>query len=559
MIRNSIGHFQPYFESMASTKKSSQSGLVILISLTVVGLVAGLFAVAYAWRVRELRYTDSTSTAAAISQSMAQLDATQTAFAIVAVFTSTPIPSHTPLPPTLTYTPSSTPTATLTGTQTPTLTPTPTDTLTPTATFTETYTPTPTPTVTDTPSPTLTPSITPTLIQPSLAPTSVAEVNPTGEDDTLTVLLIGSDKRPNDPGYRTDVLVIVLVNKTQGTVSMLSLPRDLYVYIPGYGYDRVNTASQHGDLMDYDGGGMALLKDTIEYNLGITIDRYAKVNFSSFQNIIDTLDGVDIVVDCQLEDYRLKADDLNPNLAVNWILVTLNPGLHHMNGSTALWYARSRATTSDFDRNRRHQLLLRAMWQQFQTQNRWATIPDLWDEFQATVDTDLSLDEILSLVTIGVNLNPRLIESHYITSRAVTDFTTNQGAMVLKMRPDAIRQIVEEFLTPPTENRLFRENPRIEIVNASGIEGMDVVAQERLAWEGIVASINSEDVEEVAEQSKIYDFTGDTKGSSVEVLVRAMGLQNSDVVIDPDPDRTVDYRVVLGQAYYPCTGLPQVE
>ncbi len=544
---------------MASIKKSSQSGLVILISLTVVGLVAGLFAVAYAWRVRELRYTDSTSTAAAINQSMAQLDATQTAFAIVALFTNTPIPSHTPLPPTLTYTPSSTPTATLTGTQTPTLTPMPTDTLTPTATFTETYTPTPTPTVTDTPSPTLTPSITPTLIQPSLAPTSVAEVNPTGEDDTLTVLLIGSDKRPNDPGYRTDVLVIVLVNKTQGTVSMLSLPRDLYVYIPGYGYDRVNTASQHGDLMDYDGGGMALLKDTIEYNLGITIDRYAKVNFSSFQNIIDTLDGVDIVVDCQLEDYRLKADDLNPNLAVNWILVTLNPGLHHMNGSTALWYARSRATTSDFDRNRRHQLLLRAMWQQFQTQNMWATIPDLWDEFQSTVDTDLSLDEILSLVTIGVNLNPRLIESHYISSRAVTDFTTNQGAMVLKMRPDAIRQIVEEFLTPPTENRLFRENPRIEIVNASGIEGMDVVAQERLAWEGIVASINSEDVEEATEQSKIYDFTGDTKGNSVEVLVRAMGLQNSDVVIEPDPDRTVDYRVVLGQAYYPCTGLPQVE
>ncbi|MBL1134633.1 MAG: LytR family transcriptional regulator [Chloroflexi bacterium] len=544
---------------MASSKKSSQSGLVILISLAVVGLVAGLFAVAYAWRVRELRQTDSTSTADAINQGLAQLDATQTSFAIAAAYTSTPIPSHTPLPPTLTFTPSATATVTLTGTLTPTLTPTPTDTHTPTATFTETPTPTHTPTVTETPSPTLTPSITPTLIQPSLIPTSVEGVIPTGEDDTLTVLLIGSDKRPNDPAYRTDVLVIVLVNKTRGTVNMLSLPRDLYVYIPEYGYDRINTASQHGDLMDYDGGGTALLKDTIEYNLGITVDRYAKVNFSGFQSIIDTLDGVDIVVDCQLEDYRLKADDLNPNLPANWILVTLTPGLHHMNGSTALWYARSRATTSDFDRNRRHQLLLRAMWQQFQTQNMWDTIPDLWNEFQNTVDTDLSLDEILSLVSIGANLNPRLIESHYISHNAVTDFTTNQGAMVLKMRPAAIRQIVEEFLTPPTENRLFRENPRIEIMNASGVEGMDVVAQERLAWEGIVATIHSEAVEEIAEQSKIYDFTGDTKGSSVDVLVRAMGLQNSDVIVEPDPDRTVDYRVVLGQAYYPCTGLPQVE
>ncbi|MBZ0316626.1 MAG: hypothetical protein K8L91_09420, partial [Anaerolineae bacterium] len=127
---------------MASSKKSSQSSLVILISLTVVGLMAGLFAVAYAWRVRELRQTDSTSTADAINQVLAQLDATQTSFAIAAAYTSTPIPSHTPLPRTLTFTPSATPTATLTGTLTPTVTHTPTDTHTPTATFTETPTPT---------------------------------------------------------------------------------------------------------------------------------------------------------------------------------------------------------------------------------------------------------------------------------------------------------------------------------------------------------------------------------------------------------------------------------
>ncbi|MBI5928401.1 MAG: LCP family protein [Chloroflexi bacterium] len=544
---------------MSSPKRTSQSGLYVLVSLFVVGLVAGLFAIAYAWRVRELRQTDSTSTAAAISQSIQQLDATQTAFAIAAVLTSTPIPSHTPLPPTLTYTPSSTPTVTLTGTQTPTLTATSTNTFTPTFTFTATYTPSNTATPTVTPSPSLTPSITPTLIQPSLAPTSVEGVNPSGEDDTLTVLLIGSDKRPNDPAYRTDVLVIVLVNKTKGTVNMLSLPRDLYVYIPDYGYDRINTASLHGDLMDYEGGGPALLEATIQYNLGITIDRYAKVNFTGFESIIDTLDGIDMVVDCQLQDYRLKADDLNPNLPANWILVTLNPGLHHMNGSTALWYARSRVTTSDFDRNRRHQMLLRAMWEQFSAKNLWGSIPDLWSEFQDTIETDLSLPEILSLVSIGVNLDPRMIESHYISRNDVTDFTTNQGAMVLKMRPAAIQQVVQEFLTPPTQNRLFNENPDIEIVNASGIEGMDVVAQQRLAWEGLVATINAEPVEETVEQSTIYDFTGDTKGSSVDVLVRAMGLQNSDVTVKPDPNRAVDYRIVLGQAYYPCTGLPQVE
>jgi hypothetical protein len=162
-------------------------------------------------------------------------------------------------------------------------------------------------------------------------------------------------------------------------------------------------------------------------------------------------------------------------------------------------------------------------------------------------------------VTIGVNLDPRLIESHYISSAHVTDFMTNQGALVLKMRPAAVRLVVQQFLTPPTQNQLFTENPSIEIVNASGVEGMDVVAQERLGWEGVVAIINSEPVEELAEQSKIYDYTGEEKGSSVDVLVRAMGLQSADVISEPDPNRTVDYRVVLGQAYYPCTGSPQVE
>jgi LCP family protein required for cell wall assembly len=332
-------------------KSSAQSGIYVLLSIFVIGLVVGIFGIAYAWRVRELRQVDNTSTAVVLNEAVAQLEATQTRFAIAAGFTSTPIPSHTPVPPSLTYTPSNTPTPTLTGTLTPTSTPTPTDTFTPTPTFTNTHTPTNTATFTNTPTvtPTLTNTIpiTPsaTFTQSSGAPTSVGQVRTSGEYDVLTVLLIGSDKRPNDPAYRTDVLVVVSVNKTTGTVNMLSLPRDLYVYIPNYGYDRINTASLHGDLIDWPGGGEALLKETIEYNLGIHVDRYAKVNFSGFEQIIDTLDGVDMVVDCHLEDYRLKSPDLNPNLLANWVLFEVNPGLQHMDGATALWYARSRATT----------------------------------------------------------------------------------------------------------------------------------------------------------------------------------------------------------------------
>jgi len=170
--------------------------------------------------------------------------------------------------------------------------------------------------------------------------------------ETVNFLLIGSDKR-SGTSFRTDTMVIAILRPNEGQVSLISIPRDLWVSIPDWQNQRINTAYQHGVLSGYPGGGPGLLKDTILYNLGIRIDHAAMVDFSGFSQVVDTLGGVDVPVSCAYTDWHLIDPSYNPEIEANWSLYTVGPGYIHMDGDLALWYARSRQKSSDFDRGRR--------------------------------------------------------------------------------------------------------------------------------------------------------------------------------------------------------------
>src|SRR5262249_37538097 len=158
-------------------------------------------------------------------------------------------------------------------------------------------------------------------------------------------LLIGNDGEITNDGYlRTDTMIIVSVNRTAGTVSMLSLPRDLYVYMPGWTMQRINVAWIHGQTSGWTDGGFGLLRETIYYNFGINVHYYAMVDLTGFKKIVDTLGGIDVGVDCALQDFPLEqaevptgatAPDANGK-------VILPVGYYHFDGGQALWYARSR-------------------------------------------------------------------------------------------------------------------------------------------------------------------------------------------------------------------------
>ena len=218
----------------------------------------------------------------------------------------------------------------------------------------------------------------------------------------------------------------------------------------------------------------------------------------------------------------MKEPDLDPGVEDNWEIYTLPVGVHQMDGDLALWYARSRRTSSDFDRGRRHQALLRALWRRIRGLNLVGQLSDIWPQVLETVQTDIRLGDMLDLVPLALSLDPSRIASYTFRPNIETkSWLSPEGSEVLVPVRDAIRALEQQMIEPPTEHQLVRENSRVEIVNASGVRSLGQVAADRLAWEGFVPQISSESAA-YQERTMIYDYTGQSKGSSLATLQTAL-------------------------------------
>ncbi|MBZ0303409.1 MAG: LCP family protein [Anaerolineae bacterium] len=372
-------------------------------------------------------------------------------------------------------------------------------------------------------------------------------------DEVVNFLLLGSDTSNPQNSGRTDVILIVSVHPARGAVAFLSVPRDLYVYIPGWRIQRINTAYAHGEMLQQ-GQGPALLMETLQYNLGIQINHFARVDFGDFVQIIDAIGGVDIAVDCAIEDWRLRELDLDPTDEANWQMSTLPIGVHHLDGNLALWYARSRRTSSDIDRGQRQQELLRAMWRQIKDLGLLSQLPDIWPQLMDVVETDISLPAFLTLLPLALNLQERQVASYTFRLNAdVSDRYSPEGERVLVPKRDAIEQLMRDFLTPPTISQLQSSALSVQITNASGNPDLAQIVADKLTWKGfqIVESVSSS--ASIQHRTVILDYTGRQKGSGIELLRSTLGLSEEQIVRDPDPARKTDYAVTIGSSYYPCT------
>ncbi len=383
-------------------------------------------------------------------------------------------------------------------------------------------------------------------------PEPVALINEQGYD-LVNFLLLGSDTTNPQNSGRTDVILIVSVNRSTNTISMLSLPRDLYVYIPDWQFNRINTAYGHGESVLGDGGGVELLKQTIFYNLGIEIDFFARVDFNGFKQIIDSLGGVQISVDCAIQDWRLREPDLDVTVEENWELFTLPVGVHSMDGNLALWYVRSRRTSSDFDRGRRQQDMIRALWREIRDLGLFNQLPDIWSQVNEMVRTDVQLPDLVGLAPFALNLESSRITSHtFKLNEQVTGGYSPEGSSVLFLIPEGIRELGNEFINPPTASQIISSQVTVEIINGSGIGDLARVAADRLAWEGFTPTISPETAP-YREYTSLVDFTGRTKGGSLEALRRVMRVGEEGVKSEPDANRLYDYQLTLGNRYYACT------
>ena len=272
---------------------------------------------------------------------------------------------------------------------------------------------------------------------PENTPTSPAQTPIPYIDGQVRIMILGSDWRPNS-GSRTDVMMLLSINPKDGTATVLSFPRDLYVFIPGHGgYDRINTPMGYGDF--------PMLQDTLEYNFGVRPDYYILTNFQGFVGIINSLDGIYVNVGAYLTD----ACDLPQGVGG---YCSVSPGLTYMDGATALWYVRSRYSSSDLDRTRRAQEVMLGLFNRLMSFNAILRIPDLYRQYQNSVVTDLGVDDILPLVPVASQIlnDTSLLRRYAIGYGEVTPYVVpDTGAQVLLPNYELIHEIILQAVFTP--------------------------------------------------------------------------------------------------------------
>jgi LCP family protein required for cell wall assembly len=362
---------------------------------------------------------------------------------------------------------------------------------------------------------------------------SAADVQANQPSRYLNVVLLGSDRRQGSGTWRTDTIIVVSVDSERNVVRLLSIPRDLWVNIPGHGYDRINTADLWGELAGQ-GAGPELVKETIYQNLGIPIQYYVRVDFAGFMRIIDAVGGVDVDVECPLPDIELL------------------PGLYHMDGEDALLYARSRITTNDFDRARRQRKLLMALWEQGLSLRLIPKLPALWVAMGGAFQTDIPLDQVMGLAYVGLQLKPSQIFSQSIGPWQVEDWVTPEGAAVLLPVNDEIRKLLESFYGPIDMDFLARISAtRVQVQNGSPRLEADQLAASALGWAGLqAAGTGAADRQDYpATQIIVYNAGQDI----AELIAQQLNAPPSAILMQPDPSQPVDIRVILGADYDPCS------
>lgn len=374
-----------------------------------------------------------------------------------------------------------------------------------------------------------------------LSPTAFATPVPELNEDLLNVLIAGSDKRPKSGNWRTDTLVLVSIDKKQRKVGMLSVPRDLWVNIPGHGQGRINTADYLGELDGLPDG--ELMKETVAGNLGVPVHRFIRVNFQAFVTVVDELGGLDLVVDCPLEDYFLGDGVSGPGE------VSLQTGVQHVDGATALRYARSRHSTSDFDRSRRQQRVLRAMAARARDKGLLRSAPRLLASVREHVQTDLNLVELLALGVLAARVSDLSVRAGQLDLHQLADWTTPDGAQVLLADPAAVSSKLDEVLA--SEPAVAAAPARIALVDRSGRPGWDKVAALRLGERQVAVATTRTGAAEDG-TAVYYKPAGE---ATARTVLTALGLDESALApmdsLPPAMRLASDVQVVLGADWAP--------
>ncbi|HMK09874.1 MAG TPA: LCP family protein [Anaerolineales bacterium] len=379
---------------------------------------------------------------------------------------------------------------------------------------------------------------------------------PWNGNDRITILVMGLDYRDWETGAgapRTDSMMLVTIDPVARTAGMMSIPRDLWVDIPGFEHNRINTAYFLGESYNLPGGGPELAMKTVENLLGVPVDYYTVIEFSAFERMIDEIGGVEVLV-----PERVKISPLGRRS--KW----LEAKAYLLDGAEALAYARARKTEGgDFDRATRQQQVVMAVRDRVTELNMLPTLitraPALYQELAQGVRTNLSFDQMMSLGLLAMQLDKKSIRRGIIAPPDMVIFQTlPDGAQVLKPVPDRIRQLRDAIFTQtsavgpsvPTEEDpaegARQEAARLAVHNGSGIEGLATNTADYLKEQGLqVVEVGNADRLDY-EISRVIVYN-DRFPYTVRYLAALLGLEESQILNQTTPDAPVDIVVVLGR------------
>jgi LCP family protein required for cell wall assembly len=396
------------------------------------------------------------------------------------------------------------------------------------------------------------------VVTPAAAQTSITVATPTPAPDVtptpapINVLLLGTDERPDEGGpLRTDTMILLTIDPTSQTIGMLSLPRDLWVPIPGQGTTtKINMAYMLGQENAYPGGGPQLAKDTVSSFVGRPVDYFVRVNFDGFREIIDLIGGIDVNVPYTIHDEEYPTE----NYGVETF--HLEAGPQHLDGETALKYARTRHGDSDYSRSRRQQDIIRAVADKVLNAGMipqlLANAPQLLMTAQNTIQTDIPVPTGIEMAKMVNGSSLREVRQLVLDSHYGEETYSSEGMWILMPDRAKVRTALEQFFSPVGESVASAAGAplRVEVLNGTAQPGVAAATAELLKSQGWdVVSVGDADRKDYM-QTIVINYAA--PAASVQKISTDLSLEPSLATLEGlKAQAAVDVRIVVGSDLLP--------
>lgn len=365
-----------------------------------------------------------------------------------------------------------------------------------------------------------------------------------GEDTgRVNILLAGNSA--DDPGHDganlTDSIMVVSINTRNNTAYMLSVPRDLWVNIPGNGHAKINEAYADGQSENfkesgYPDGGMGLLEETIEQNFNVNINYYSLIDYGAFRDTVNAVGGINVTI--KTDDPRGLYDP-----SIDWTthgpLVKLTNGTHTLNGEQALDLARARGDAygsygfdnADFDRTQHQREMLLALKSKIMTTGVLANpvkISNLLDALGKNVKSDLELSEVRRLYQIGGKIDNSKITSVGLDNangvNLLSNYTSPQGqsALIPAAGLDDFSDIQSYIHKLNSSDPVVQESAKVVVLNATETSGVAASNAKSLKARGMTI-VTTADASADSATSQIIDLSAGKKPATKAVLEKLYG------------------------------------